>query len=123
MPRSDPCHYADSSSHLHQNYPAVDRICVAAKQKGYSLSTQPGTVKPSPRAHQVMMIGGVEPALGRAVAGEGRADQYQRGAGDARLLHLGTNVAEGAADQQLVGPAQPLQGGRFWVNFSAKLLP
>ena len=69
------------------------------------------------------MIGGVEPALGGVLAGKSGADQYQRGAGDARLLHLGTNVAEGTADQQLVGPAQPLQGGRFWVNFSAKLLP
>jgi len=59
-----------------------------------------------------MMIGGVEPALGRAVAGEGRADQYQRGAGDARLLHLGTNVAEGAADQQLVGPADAIGDDR-----------
>jgi len=58
------------------------------------------------------MIGGVEPALDRACAGEGGADQHQCRAGDARFLHLGADVSEGAADQQLVWPADPVGHNR-----------
>ena len=69
-----------------------------------------------PRPHQVMMIGGVEPALDRAFAGEGGADQHQCSACDARFLHLGADVGEGAADQQLVRPADPIGDDRGTIG-------
>src|SRR5215469_8836626 len=59
------------------------------------------------RAQRVVMVGSVKPALGREPAGEGGADQHQRRAGDPGCLHLVPDVGEGAADQELVGPADP----------------
>jgi hypothetical protein len=40
------------------------------------------------------MIGGIQPALGRAPVGKCAADQHQSGTGDACFLHLGADVAQ-----------------------------
>jgi hypothetical protein len=58
------------------------------------------------------MVGGVKPALRREPAGKGGADQHQRRAGDPGRLRLVANDAERAADQQLVGPADPDSNNR-----------
>src|SRR5215467_2691110 len=68
------------------------------------LSPHCGTVLP----HQVMMVGGVEPAFGRLRRSERAADENERGPGDPRLFYLVADVAEGAAHQPLVRPADPI---------------
>src|SRR5207237_8673968 len=57
---------------------------------------------------QMMMVWGVEPALGTHSVAESPADQHQGGTGDAGLFHFVADVGESAADQAFVRPADPL---------------
>src|SRR6266853_498649 len=59
-------------------------------------------------AHQVVMVGSVEPAFGCSLVGERLAHQHQCRAGDMRLFSFFANVAKGAADQLLVRPADAI---------------
>src|SRR5215472_1164670 len=72
------------------------------------LSPYCGTVRP----HQVMMVDGVEPAFGCRGRTERAADENERGPGDPRLFYLVADLAEGATDQPLVRPGDPIGDDR-----------